>query len=225
MVRAAPREPAAQLLRAHAGNVAVARLVAAVVVAAANSHVQVVIVAAAAAAAPPCLRPAALAPGVHCGAAKRSGGALEVPTLPLLTWRWGETRCAPPSVRCKTGVMGKRRASRRLGLFVAPALTAARPAAGGQVKQHGMDVDKPKAAAKDGDGWDYGGGGAAADDAMADGAGGQGACARRHCCGSRAQPAAHAVAPPHTAPSVSMGDGGAKMGLFGLVTGGCVPGG
>ena len=88
-----------------------------------------------------------------------------------------------------------------------------------------MDVDKPKAAATKDDGWDYGGGGAAADDAMADGGGGQGACARRHCPGSRAQPAAHAVAPPHTAPSVSLGDGGAKMGLFGLVTGGCAPGG
>ena len=95
------------------------------------------------------------------------------------------------------------------------------------MKQHGMDVDKPKpkAAATDGDGWDYGGGGAAADDVMADGGGGQGACLWQHCHRSRAQPSARAVAPPHTAPSVSAGDGGAKMGLFGLVTGGCVPGG
>ena len=73
VVRAACREPAAQLRRAHARNVSAARLVAAVVVACANSHVQVVIVAAAAAAAPPRLRPAALAPGVHFGAATRSG--------------------------------------------------------------------------------------------------------------------------------------------------------
>ena len=87
-----------------------------------------------------------------------------------------------------------------------------------------MDVDKPKAAAKNGDGWDYGGAAGAADEMVADGGAGQGACAHR-CCVSRAQPAAHAVAPPHTAPSVSVGDGGAKMGLFGLVTGGCVPGG
>ena len=95
------------------------------------------------------------------------------------------------------------------------------------MKQHGMDVDKPKtkAAATAGDGWDYGGGAAAGDEAMADGGGGQGACAQRHCHRSRAQPAARAVVPPHTAPSVSLGDGGAKMGLFGLVTGGCAPGG
>ena len=117
VVRAAGREPAAQLLRAHAPDVSVFRLVPAVVGASADAHVQIIVAAAAAAAAPR-LRPAALAPGVHLGApgaAKRRGARLKMPTLladvakaynraALLNLRAAEPATSPPTwgsdVRC-----------------------------------------------------------------------------------------------------------------------------
>ena len=97
VVRAARCEPAAQLLRAHAPDGGAAGLLAAVVVASANPHVEVVIVAAAAAAASPCLRPAALAPSVQFGAAKRSGARCTWQPYSL-TRRRSET--APRSSSC-----------------------------------------------------------------------------------------------------------------------------
>ena len=86
-----------------------------------------------------------------------------------------------------------------------------------------MDVDTTKPAANDG--WDYGGGAAAAaDDDTTDGAVGQGTPSIAAAAPAAARsPAPRAAAPPRTAPSVSVGDGGAKMGLFGLVTGGYGP--
>lgn len=120
--------------------------------------------------------------------------------------------------------MGKRRALRFAALFRAK-LTQCD--AGGTAKQHSMDVDSTKAAATDG--WDYGGGATlGGGDDMTDGAAGAGEGTAQHAAATALRvarsPAARAVAPPRTAPSVSLGgDGSAKMGLFGLVTGGCAP--
>ena len=119
--------------------------------------------------------------------------------------------------------MGKRRACAPRPRFGPPRADPPGNAGDGKPKQHSMDVDATKPAASDG--WDYGGGAAsgAADEMVTDGGAGAGACAPPSAPPRARSQAARAVAPPRTAPSVSVGDGGAKMGLFGLVSGGCAP--